>query len=187
MKEFKKYYLIRISITVAFWLAIGAALLLVRPYAVEIFDVLLIAMGLLMLVMNLPLFFYSLLHLKMKGEWINALISAVAAAFGVVLMLARRDDVLFYLGLFSILFPLIRVVLVSDRKNRVKKELPTVVLGAFTVLISVLQVEEKVFFVCGIAIMALSLLYFLFSLIRLKVMLTLFAPPPETELQQTEQ
>ena len=131
MKEFKKYYLIRISITAVFWLAVGVARLLVRPYAGEIFDVLLIAMGLLMVAMNLPPLGYSLVRIKLRGEWINALISAAAVAFGVVLTLVRRSDVLFYLGVFSVVFPLLRVVLVSDRKKRIKKELPTVLDSLF--------------------------------------------------------
>ena len=62
MKEFKKYYLMRVIITTLFGAVVGGLFLLAEPYAVEIFDVLLIAIGLITAVMNLPAFFFSLLH-----------------------------------------------------------------------------------------------------------------------------
>ena len=62
MNAYKKYYLMRIGMTTLFGAALGALLLIVRPYAVEVFDVLLIAMGLMTVVMNLPSCLYSLFH-----------------------------------------------------------------------------------------------------------------------------
>ena len=172
MKEFKKLYLMRISITTVFWCLIGAAFLLTRPYAGEFFDVLLIAIGLLMIVMNVAPLCFSLFHIKMRGEWINLLVSAAAVTFGVVLTLVPRGEVLFFLGVFSVLFPLVRVFLVTEHKKRVVKELPTLFCGIFMVLISLLQVEEKIFFISGVSILGAAALYFLFSLVRLKVTLS---------------
>ena len=175
MNAYKKYYLMRIGMTTLFGAALGALLLIVRPYAVEVFDVLLIAMGLMTVVMNLPSCLYSLFHVKCRGEWINLLISAMAIAFGVLLTLVRRDDVLMVLGVFSIVFPIVRTLLVNEHKKRLKRELPLIFFGLLMVGISLMQVEETVFFVCGIAALAISALYLLISLIILRIRLSVLA------------
>ena len=175
MNAYKKYYLMRIGMTTLFGAALGALLLIVRPYAVEVFDILLIAMGLMTVVMNLPSCLYSLFHVKCRGEWINLLISAMAIAFGVLLTLVRRDDVLMVLGVFSIVFPIVRTLLVNEHKKRLKRELPLIFFGLLMVGISFMQVEETVFFVCGIAALAISALYFLISLIILRIRLSVLA------------
>lgn len=183
MNAYKKYYLMRIGMTTLFGAALGALFLIVRPYAVEVFDVLLIAMGLMTVVMNLPSCLYSLFHVKCRGEWINLLISAVAIAFGVLLTLFRRDNVLMVLGIFSIVFPIVRTLLVSEHKKRLKRELPLIFFGLMMVGVSLMQVEETVFFICGIASFAISALYLLISLITLRIRLSVLA---EMEQQDKE-
>ena len=162
----------RVIVTTLFGAALGVLLLAAQPYAVEIFDILLIAMGLMTAVMNLPSCLYSLLHIKRRGEWIHFLISALAIAFGVLLMLIRRDEILLVLGAFSILFPIVRVALVNEHKKRLKREVPLMLFGALMVAISLMQVEETVFFACGIIALALSALYLAVSLIVLRVRLS---------------
>lgn len=188
MNAYKKYYLMRIGMTTLFGAALGALFLIVRPYAVEIFDVLLIAMGLMTVVMNLPSCLYSLFHVKCRGEWINLLISAVAIAFGVLLTLVRRDEVLMILGVFSITLPIVRTLLVNEHKKRLKRELPLILFGILMVIISLMQVEETVFFICGIAALAISALYLIVSLIVLRIRLSLLAESEKKnrDLQETQ-
>ncbi|MBO5355808.1 MAG: hypothetical protein J6B09_07060 [Clostridia bacterium] len=183
MNAYKKYYLMRIGMTTLFGALLGVLFLIARPYAVEVFDVLLIAMGLMTVVLNLPSCLYSLFHLKRRGEWIHLLISAAAIAFGVLLMLIRRDDVLMVLGIFSITLPIVRALLVTEHKKRLKRELPLIFFGVLMVVISLMQVEETVFFICGIAALAISALYLLISLIALRIRLSALA---ELEQQDKE-
>jgi hypothetical protein len=166
-KAYKKYYLIRIILTALFGAALGAVLLVLEPYAAEVFDILLIAVGLMTAVFNLPACLFSLLHVKRKGEWINLAVSLLAIGFGVLLMLVRRDSILLVLGIFSLVLPVVRTSLVQERWKHLKRELPMILFGALTVLISLLQVEETVFFVGGLVILGLSALYLLWSLVLL--------------------
>ena len=46
MSEFKKYYLLRVAVSTAFGVALGVLFLLLTPYAGDIVDVLIIALGL---------------------------------------------------------------------------------------------------------------------------------------------
>ena len=175
MKEYKRYYLIRIIATTLFGVLLGVLFLVGEPYAVEIFDVLLIAMGLMTAVMNLPTFLFSLCHVKKKGEWISLAVSAVAIVFGVLLMLVRRDVILLLLGVFSVAFPILRVCLVAEHKKRLKREVPMMLFGLFMVMVSLLQVEELVFFVCGMVAFGASALYLLWGLLTLKPRLAALA------------
>lgn len=186
MNAYKKYYLMRIGMTTLFGALIGALFLIAQPYAVEVFDVLLIAMGLMTVVMNLPACLYSLFHVKCRGEWIHFLISAAAIAFGVLLMLIRRDNILLVLGIFSITLPIVRALLVNEHKKRLKRELPLILFGILMVVISLLQVEETVFFICGIAALAISAIYLLVSLITLRIRLLVLAEL-EQENEETQE
>ena len=183
MNAYKKYCLMRIIITTLFGAALGALFLIVQPYAAEIFDVLLIAMGLMTAVMNLPSCLYSLFHIKCRGEWIHFLISAAAILFGVMLMLIRRDEILLFLGIFSVMLPIVRVALINEHKKRLKRELPLILFGLLMVAISLMQVEETVFFICGIAALAMTGLYLIVSLVTLRIRLSLLAEMEQEEAQ----
>ena len=171
MNEYKRYYLMRVITTTVFCVLLGIAFLIAEPYAVEIFDVLLIAMGLLTAIMNLPSCLYSLLHIRHRGEWINLLVSAVAVIFGVLLMLIRRDVILLVLGIMSFLLPLIRVMLVEEKWKRLKREVPMILFGAFMVCVSLIELEEAVFFWGGILLLTLAVLYLLWGLLTLRMRL----------------
>jgi hypothetical protein len=175
MKEFKKYYLMRVAVTTLFGALVGGLFLLAEPYAVEIFDILLIAMGLMTAIMNLPAFLFSLFHVKRRGAWISLVVSLVAIVFGVLLTLVRRDVILLLLGVFSVVFPILRICLVAERKKRLVREIPLIAFGLLMVLISVLQVEELVFFVCAMIAFGITALYLLWSLLTLKPRLAAYA------------
>ena len=175
MKEFKKYYLMRVAVTTLFGALVGGLFLLAEPYAVEIFDILLIAMGLMTAVMNLPAFLFSLFHVRRRGEWISLVVSLVAIVFGVLLTLVRRDVILLLLGVFSVVFPILRICLVAEHKKRLVREIPLIAFGLLMVLISVLQVEELVFFVCAMIAFGITALYLLWSLLTLKPRLAAYA------------
>jgi uncharacterized membrane protein HdeD (DUF308 family) len=172
-----------------FGVALGVLLIMAKPYADEVFDVLLIAMGLMSVVLNLPSFLYSLFHVRRKGEWIHLLISAVSIVFGVLLMLIRRDVILLVLAIFTILLPIVRVVLVSDRKKQFKRELPVMIFGGFMLFVSLTEVEKTVFTVCAVAAFALSALYLLCSLFLLRRRLSLIAEMEKQQqiLEQTQE
>lgn len=168
MASFKKYYLIRIILTTLFGAALGVAFFVARSFADEVFDVLLIAMGLMMAVINLPPMLYSLFHIRKKGEWISFVISLAAVAFGAVFTLVQRDGLLLALGVYAVLMPTVRVLLVNDRKKQIKRELPGMIFGLFMVFVSLTELEELVFTVCGSAVLGISVLYLLWGLVTMK-------------------
>ena len=184
MKEWKRYYLIRILLTTLFLVGIGCLFLAFRRYAVDIFDILLIAMGLMTVVINLPRFLYSLLHVRYRGEWINLLLASASIVFGVLLMLLRRDGLLLVLGIFSVVLPAFRIALVEHRATQFKREMPPMLFGFFMIFVSLAEVEETVFTVLGISALGVALLYLVVGLLVMHWRFSIYQKNEETDSEE---
>ncbi len=165
MKKFKRYYLTRLLATVLFGVGIGALLYWLSPYADEIFDILVIAVGLLTVVLNLPAVFIALPKIGRQGEWINLLLAFLSVLLGVALMLLQTDFLLLLLGIYSVALPLIRILLVEDRLQRCKREVPRFLTGLVMVVIFLTESEEWILRVGAVVSVALSLIYLFYGLI----------------------
>jgi cell division protein FtsW (lipid II flippase) len=113
-----------------------------------------------------------------KKQMIGVLLGAAACVFlsRVPYRIYRRKNViLLLLGVFSVVFPILRICLVAERKKRLVREIPLIAFGLLMVLISVLQVEELVFFVCAMIAFGITALYLLWSLLTLKPRLAAYA------------
>lgn len=165
MNVFKRYYLIRLFVTVFFGVALGVFFLVMSPYAAEIFDILVIAMGLLTAVFNLPGVYFSIVGIRKRGAWVNLLLSVGAVVLGVLLMLLNRTVLLALLGIYSICFPLLRVFLVQERKKQLVRELPVIFSGLAMILIFLTESEHIVMWVLAIGCFAVTALYLLYGLL----------------------
>lgn len=168
MKKIKLYYVLRLLITTLFGIGVGAAFYLLSPYATEIFDILVIAMGLLTAVMNLPAVFFALRHINRRGEWINLLMSVFSVLLGVALMLLQTDFLLLLLGIYSIVLPLIRILLVENHFLRLKREIPRFLTGLIMVIIFLTESEGYILQFGALIAVALSLIYLLHGLVLMR-------------------
>ena len=171
MRSYKRFYITRMVLSLFTGVLIGVLFLIAKEYAGEVFDVLLIAVGLTTFALNFFLFFCSLLRIKQKGEWISLALSLAAMVLGVLLMLLRGDGILLALGAFTILLPLVRVLLVEDHKQCLKRETPKIVFGVLIIVISLIRAEELVFLIGAIAVFAASVLYFLWGMLSMRLRL----------------
>ncbi|MBQ3483608.1 MAG: hypothetical protein IJA78_05470 [Clostridia bacterium] len=167
MKAYKRYFLMRVVVSALFGVACGVLLLLMRPYAEEIFDVLLIAMGLLTAVINLPAFFLALRSIHRRGEWINLTVAILSILLGVALTLLKGDALIILLVLFAAVLPLARIVLVTAHARQLRRELPRIALGGAMLFFLLAELEEWVFLVGAIALFALSALYLVHGILTL--------------------
>lgn len=172
MSEFKKYYLLRVAVSTAFGVALGVLFLLLMPYAGEIVDVLIIALGLVTVLLSLLPLYFSLRHIKVRGEWVYLLLSLAGILLGVALMLLREKVLLLIAGVFSVILPVVRVVLAHIKKEQFRRELPRVLAGLAMIVIYVTRTEELAFLITAVACFALSALYLLFRLLWLKLALS---------------
>ena len=185
MQALKRYFFTRLLLTAVVGVALGVLLLVLRPYAREIFDILLIVMGLLTVVANLPPLVMSIASIKRPGEWINLAVAALSVLFGVLLMLLRGELFLLLLGVFFILLPLLRVILVEEHGKQLRRELPKMLMGVALITLSLAEWERTTLLVLGIAVIACSILYFVRGMIVLHIRFTA-SEPMEAEFRELD-
>ena len=163
MKRIKIYYVLRLLISALFGVAFGLGVLWADAYAVEVFDVLLIALGVISVLFNLPSLALSLRAVvsKKKWEWINLGMALISVAFGTTfLLITRNSPVLPYVMLaYVIVVPLARIALISERAKQFRLELPKILFGLFLLAVTATKTEDTMFGVLGIASIAISALY----------------------------
>lgn len=172
MSEFKKYYLLRVAVSTAFGVLLGVLFLLLMPYAGDIVDVLIIALGLVTVLLNILPLYFSIRHIKVRGEWVYLLLSLAGMLLGVALMLLREKPLLLAAGIFSVILPVLRVLLAHIKKEQFRRELPRVLAGLVMIVIYVTRTEELAFLITAVACFVLSALYLLFRLLWLKLVLS---------------
>ena len=165
MREFKTYFYMRLIATALFGAAIGTLLLLLSPYAAEVFDITVVALGLLTAVMNLPALLFSLRGIRSRGERINFFMALAAICLGVALMLLQTEFLLLLLGVYSVILPLIRIALVEDHMARLRREIPRFLTGLVMVVVYVTESEGYILRYGAYLAFALTAVYVAFSLI----------------------
>ena len=172
MKVYKKYYFLRLGLSVLLGVAIGVGFLVAKDYADEVFQILLIAVGLVTAVLNLPPFFMSLTHMRERGaaKWINLALSAIAIVLGVLLMMPWDLRWLILLvGVFSAVMPIVRIVLLGGKPNAFKREIPKLLFGAFVIFVFVTETTELIFHVGAIAAFVVTGLFLILQLATMRL------------------
>lgn len=177
MHYLKRLYIIRYILTILFGVGLGLLFLFLRPYASDIFEILVIAMGLLTAVLNLPGVFLSLRHIKAPGAPITLGMSLGAVVLGCLLMFLQKSFLLILLAVYSIVFPLLRVLLVKNRKKQIVKELPVVISGLVMLLIFLTESENLVMLALSIFLFVLTAIYLVYGIFVIRYR---FALPKET-------
>jgi hypothetical protein len=171
MKRIKIYYVLRAVFSALAGAAAGVLVLWADAYSVEVFDVLLVAMGLLAVTFNLPALALSLRAAlkKKRWEWWNVLLSAVSVGFGICFALIRRTDPILPALLLSyiVLLPIFRIALASEKGRQLRLELSKIAFGALLLAVTVTKREDTMFLLLGGGLIAISALYLLYALWRM--------------------
>ena len=182
------YYVMRTVILALFGAICGSVILWADAYAVEIFDILLIAMGIIAVISNLPMFALSLRAVigKTRWEWINLVLSLLGIGLGLCFAFLQRGARIlpFLLLLYAVVLPVIRVFLVERRGMQLRREMPKFFFGVFMLIVSLCEAEDVLFTVLGFIFIGVSALYLLF---RLVTMSTYFEMQREMEEDQQEE
>lgn len=171
MKRIKIYYVLRLVLSAAFGIAVGLGVLWADAYSVEIFDILLIALGVITVGFNLPALVLSVIALlkKKKWEWINVALALVSIAFGVSFMLISRNSPAFMyllLGYIAVV-PFVRILLVDERAKQFRLEIPKILFGVFMIVVTLTKSEDTMFFVLAICVIAISVIYLIKGLLQM--------------------
>lgn len=172
MRRIKIYFVLRVLLSAAILATLGAFILWSGAYAKEVFDVLLIAMGLFGIVGNLPYFLLSLRAVvsHTRWEWINLIVSLVGMLLGVSLMLLQRSSAVMpvLLVIYGAVLPVCRMLLVSERAKQLRLELPKIFFGVFVFAVTLTESEDMMFLVLGIICITFAVLYLLGQLLTMR-------------------
>jgi hypothetical protein len=172
MRRVKLYYLLRVLLSALALACFGGLILLADSYAQEVFDVLLIAMGIFGVIGNLPAFVISLQAVigRELWKWISLSVSLVGMLLGVALILLQRESAIMpiLLVLYSVLLPACKIALVEEKKKQLVLELPKVALGLLVLIVTLTRSEDTVFFLMGRACIGIAVLYLLWRLITMR-------------------
>jgi hypothetical protein len=159
----KLYYVLRVALGALLCVGCGLLMLWAGPYADEFFDLFLVFVGLVCILFNLPLLFQSLRAAIGKTRWgvWGLLVSTLAIALGLVFLLMPRDSraLPYLLAVYALVLPVLRVIGVADRRRRVLRELPKPLVAGMLISVTVLQIEDLAFRICGFVLIGVAVLY----------------------------
>ena len=83
------------------------------------------------------------------------------------LMLLQRSLLMVLLGIYSVILPGVRILLVSDRKQQFRRELPTMIAGITMIVIFLTKSERLAVRIVAFACFALTAVYLISGLLML--------------------
>ena len=183
MKALKTYFFLKILISALFGVGVGLLLLVLAPYASELLEILIIAIGLLTFVLNIPALLLALKNIRVRGEWVNLVIALLSITIGVLLMLLKSEFLLILITLYAIVLPLVRVILAEQHARQLRHELLPFLTGLVVVVVFLAEAEAFILRCGAYVAFAVSAFYFLHGMLVLRFR---FTAPPQEESEPTQ-
>lgn len=168
----KKYVLSSIITSAIFGIILGVLLL-----ALPVIEIVFVIVGIATILTNIPTFTFALVTIRTpegKAAFFTSLLSLV---FGFLIIFCHQTLLVFFLGAYLIVMPLIDVLFAKEKLDRFKAELPKLILGAVMILIGPAQSMEILFDIAGWVIIGLTAVY---SIVMLILALTRKKTPSTT-------
>lgn len=140
---------------------VGVGVLLIALPADLLLRLAFVIVGALTVLTQIPGILSGLLHLSERGGGGKLLLfsSLISTALGLLMLFYPSALLSVLLGVYLIVLPLILVLTDGDKRTRLQKELPRMILGVVLVLIGPAAILDLLFDVAGWVILVLTLVY----------------------------
>ena len=140
---------------------VGVGVLLIALPADLLLRLAFVIVGALTVLTQIPCILSGLLHLSERGGGGKLLLfsSLISTALGLLMIFYPSALLSVLLGVYLIVLPLILVLTDGDKRTRLQKELPRMILGVVLVLIGPAAILDLLFDVAGWVILVLTLVY----------------------------
>ena len=140
---------------------VGVGVLLIALPADLLLRLAFVIVGALTVLTQIPGILSGLLHLSERGGGGKLLLfsSLISTALGLLMIFYPSALLSVLLGVYLIVLPLILVLTDRDKRTRLQKELPRMILGVVLVLIGPAAILDLLFDVAGWVILVLTLVY----------------------------
>ncbi len=147
------------SILIFACLGLLAGTLLILIPTNFLLNVIFIVMGILTILYNIPSLAAGLVAIQTKMGIITVLLSLVSIVTGFLMIFWHADLLMIFLGAYMVIFPLVEILLSDDKGQRLKTELPKIIIGLVLLLVGPSTVMNVMFDVAGWIVIALTALY----------------------------
>ena len=138
---------------------VGVGVLLIALPADLLLRLAFVIVGALTVLTQIPCILSGLLHLSERGGKLLLFSSLISTALGLLMIFYHSALLSVLLGVYLIVLPLILVLTDGDKRTRLQKELPRMILGVVLVLIGPAAILDLLFDVAGWVILVLTLVY----------------------------
>ena len=138
---------------------VGVGVLLIALPADLLLRLAFVIVGALTVLTQIPGILSGLLHLSERGGKLLLFSSLISTALGLLMLFYPSALLSVLLGVYLIVLPLILVLTDGDKRTRLQKELPRMILGVVLVLIGPAAILDLLFDVAGWVILVLTLVY----------------------------
>lgn len=149
---------------------VGVGVLLIALPADLLLRLAFVIVGALTVLTQIPCILSGLLHLSERGGGGKLLLfsSLISTALGLLMIFYPSALLSVLLGVYLIVLPLILVLTDGDKRTRLQKELPRMILGVVLVLIGPAAILDLLFDVAGWVILVLTLVYTAVTLLAVR-------------------
>ncbi|MBQ8433057.1 MAG: hypothetical protein IJX28_09265 [Clostridia bacterium] len=156
------------SVLLSTLLGVLAGVLLLCLNAELLLTIVFVIMGIVTVCYQLPGITVGLMSFSTKEGKITLFFSALSAIIGFLMIFWHSQFLMFFLGAYLLVFPLLQILLSKEKKERLKTELPKIILGVVMLLIGPAGALGALFKIAGWAIILLSILYGIVVLLSLR-------------------
>ncbi len=180
MSAYKKHLILARTALMAVGLVIGALFLilaaLLKPNTVAaIIHWALVIYGIVVIISQIPGLITGITHLNSTAGVLDLISSALGMALGLALIFYQGAVLVTIVGIYMILFPLLRILVTHDKRGQLRQEWLRMILGLVLILFlpalmnAAFTVIHVALLVLGWAIIALSVILYVISLILIAV------------------
>ena len=142
----------------------------------------LIIYGILIIIGNVPGLISGIAHVQKPAGVFDLICSILGVGLGVALIFYQGSILVALVAIYLIVFPLIRVLMASKKVEQLKRELLRIVLGVLLLVFvpnwteAISNILRILFFVCGGAVILLSLTFGIIEIVRVAMAKEIDAP-----------
>lgn len=142
----------------------------------------LIIYGILIIIGNVPGLISGIANVQKPAGVFDLICSILGVGLGVALIFYQGSILVALVAVYLIVFPLIRVLMASKKAEQLKRELLRIVLGVLLLVFvpnwteAISNILQILFFVCGGAVILLSLTFGIIEIVRVAMAKEIDAP-----------
>lgn len=142
----------------------------------------LIIYGIIIIIGNVPGLISGIANIHKAAGVFDLICSVLGIALGVAMIFYQGSILVALVAIYLIVFPLIRVLMANKKAEQLKRELLRIVLGVLLLVFvpnwteAISNVLQILFFICGGAVIVLSLAFGIIEIIRIATAKEIKAP-----------